>query len=342
MLEKVLRTGSFEDPASRVERILSAQEPVFAAAFSQAVRQIRNQFTIGRLADLLESGAFEEALERLEDAASALGVTAAEQVTASAAAAATALSGALVVPIRFDVTNERAVQAIRQERVRLAREFTSEQRQVVTETLADGVTRGLNPRDQARLFKNSIGLTSGQLRQVQNFRRLLEEGSSDVFSRNLRDRRFDRTIRGAQAAGRVLTGQEIDRMVNRYRERTLAFRSRVIARTEALRSANQGNHLLYSQAAEAGQIPGDFLIRTWRTARDSRVRDSHSSIEGQTILGLETRFTTGNGNSLLYPGDPGAPASDVVQCRCSVATRVFQTLEGLQGFLAQRGLSLAA
>ena len=34
-------------------------------------------------------------------------------------------------------------------------------------------------------------------------------------------------------------------------------------------------------------------------------------------------FRSGNGNALRYPGDPQAPASDVIQCRCRRAVRIL-------------------
>lgn len=51
-------------------------------------------------------------------------------------------------------------------------------------------------------------------------------------------------------------------------------------------------------------------------------RDSHADMEGQTVNGADTPFISGAGNQLLYPGDPLAPAGEVINCRCYVVSRV--------------------
>jgi uncharacterized protein with gpF-like domain len=58
-------------------------------------------------------------------------------------------------------------------------------------------------------------------------------------------------------------------------------------------------------------------VQTWNTAGDERVRESHADMEGQQVP-LGQPFVSGLGNDLMYPGDPSAPAEDVINCRCVV------------------------
>ena len=44
-------------------------------------------------------------------------------------------------------------------------------------------------------------------------------------------------------------------------------------------------------------------------------RDAHIAMHGQRV-GLDEVFTSGAGNELRYPGDPSAPAEEVVFCQC--------------------------
>ena len=80
--------------------------------------------------------------------------------------------------------------------------------------------------------------------------------------------------------------------------------------TEAHRDYNAGAF----NAAKASGIPN--LHKKWYTMMDDRVRDTHQYLEG-TVVGLDDRFYTYDGDSALYPGGFDDPKNNV-NCRCSV------------------------
>lgn len=54
--------------------------------------------------------------------------------------------------------------------------------------------------------------------------------------------------------------------------------------------------------------------KTWLTARDSEVRESHAELDGETRAANEV-FS----NGLSHPGDPAAiNAGEVCNCRCTI------------------------
>lgn len=57
-----------------------------------------------------------------------------------------------------------------------------------------------------------------------------------------------------------------------------------------------------------------FTRKRWVTRHDKKVRETHVHAEGQTVP-LDQPFEVG-GYPLMYPGERGAPASLVVNCRC--------------------------
>lgn len=268
------------------------------------------------------SGRFEEALEaavaagsvRLVEGATSVFVVAGQDTAAF-------LSDVLEVVVGFDQVNERAVETMRRERLRMVREFSAEQRAATRAAMVDGIARGVNPVEQARAFRGSIGLTGHQQGAVDNFRRLLSTGSREALSRELRDRRFDRTIGRAIESGEPLSDAQVERMTARYRERMLAFRARTIARTEALRAVHQGSQEAYLQAIDGGHVDPGELVQTWVTAGDERVRGSHRTMNRQARPFGEP-FVSGKGNQLRHPGDFAAPPSETVQCRCALTTRI--------------------
>ncbi|MEE8609010.1 MAG: phage minor head protein [Nitrospiraceae bacterium] len=309
------------DPESRLLALIASAEPRLQNALLNAVTATKKSLTLDTLMRLIESGKFEEAVEiavragsiRLADETAAVYTQAGQEGSKF-------LTDVLEVTVGFDQVNDRAVRIIQQDRLRLIREFSAEQRRATRAALTDGIRRGLNPIDQARNFRGSIGLTARQQLAVERYRTLLQEGSTEALERTLRDRRFDSTVRSAVRRGVPLTNKQVKQMTGRYSERLLAHRAKVIGRTEALRAVHAGNDEAYRQAIDDGVLNVDQLRRTWITARDERVRGSHRGLNGLT-RGMDETFP-GLGGPLRFPGDPAAPASETVQCRCALTTRI--------------------
>ena len=313
------------DTEDRLLRLVANAETRLRIAATNAIIAARDApGTLAELSVLLAQGRIEDAIQaaglagaiRIADAYAAVYIAAGQRGTAF-------LEDVLDVVIGFDVVHWRAVDHMQGERLRFIREFTDSQRDATRLAMVDGIERGLNPIAQARNFRSSVGLTARQQEAVINYRRLLEragEGDTEALTRELRDRRFDPTVRRAAASREPLSQAQIDRMVERYRERYIKYRAEVIGRTEALRAVHAGNDEGYRQAIDEGVINLEELQRTWVTARDERVRTTHRLAGGQ-VRGINEPFIVG-GAQLRYPGDSRAPARETVQCRCAVATRL--------------------
>jgi hypothetical protein len=322
-----VRPGGATDAASRISRLIAYQEKRFQEVFRQAIKSIQNEFTLAQLADLLAQGKLEEALAGVERAARLLGSAYGDSLASSARSSAAFLNRALTVAIAFDVSNHRAVSMMQQNTLRLVQGFTAEQKRLVRRVMTEAIAEGMNPRNQARLFRETIGLTERQARAVQNYRKSLlavgrnPELTGPALQRRLRDKRFDRTVVRALREGQTIPQERIDRMVNRYRQRYVNYRAETIARTEALRSVHQGNELMYQQAYENGDIKPSEVLRTWISTGDDRTRDSHAMLHGEQRAPDEG-WEVGIGGMLMYPGDPSAPPEETIQCRCSLTTRL--------------------
>lgn len=91
-------------------------------------------------------------------------------------------------------------------------------------------------------------------------------------------------------------------------------RARTIARTE---SAGVQSAATIAAAMNRNAVLEEDLDQVWMATMDSRTRDTHFAADGQrTTLG--GTFTVG-GAALRYPGDPNAPASERINCRCRAA-----------------------
>lgn len=309
--------AEFNYGQEQIARIVQQAETMFRRRFMEAVQQIRDTVTLEELERLLALRQFDEALVQAEVAATNLSNAYVQAYVLAAEDVLGFVSNSVGITIRFDQVNARAVTDMRRASLRMIAEFTSGQRAATRLALVQGIRSGLNPAAQAREFRQSIGLTARQVQAVANYRRLLETGSAAALQRELRDRRFDGSIRRAVSGEKPLTTEQVDRMVQRYYERSLAERAITIARTEALPAVHRGGDEAFRQAVEAGVV--EDLEQTWHTANDGRVRHpSHTAMDGQKRP-LGEPFLSGNGNLLFHPGD--GPAEDAIRCRCVKTTQ---------------------
>lgn len=313
------------DRYTRLLKLIDRLEPGLQQAFIVAVKDVRKSLgTLANIERLMLSGQLEDALLTAVYAGSGtLTGVQADSYIAAGKSTTLFLSGALKITVPFDQVNDGAVSAMRDNRLNLIREFSDEQILVARQSMTEGIERGLNPREQARSFRASIGLTARQQQAVYNYRKLLESGSADALNRQLRDKRFDRTVASSIRSGEPLTKPQIDRMTTRYQERYIKYRSEVIARTEALRSVHQGSENAYDQAIEQGSLYPDQLSREWIVRKDGRERDSHHHLGGTIVKHGEVFH--GKYGDIRYPGDTNAPGSETIQCRCSITTRIRRT-----------------
>ena len=63
--------------------------------------------------------------------------------------------------------------------------------------------------------------------------------------------------------------------------------------------------------------------KEWISVQDDRTRDAHLIMDG-VVVPMDAKFevpatSQGEGAFMEYPGDPTAPAEQVVNCRCTTA-----------------------
>lgn len=317
------------DTKERIDALIDREERRIALLFRAAVRNMQSQLDLKEVERLLSQGRLEEVLEMSRKIAEQLGVAAQTSFITAGTATASWLASAGVATILFDQVNERAVRLMKENTLRLITSFTDEQRRATRAALVDGIARGANPREQARAFRASLGLTEYQMGIVNNYRRKLERvGQAGVpkgeqlaaLKNELRDARSDKSVRRALRRMTPLPEAQIASMVERYQSRFIKYRSEVIARTEALATVHQGVEEAFQQGAEQGLFTLDELEREWDSSGDGRVRDTHRYLDGRKRNVGEV-WRTSNG-AIRYPGDPDAPASERIQCRCVLLTRV--------------------
>jgi hypothetical protein len=199
-------------------------------------------------------------------------------------------------------------------------ELTTEQLSAIHDILVRGTQEGTSPDEIARAVRRNIGLTSTQMSHVENYRRELLDNDYGALERGLRDKRFDGLVQRTFDQNGKLSIDQVDRLVDAYHRKYLAYRAMTIARTEGVGFANNG-HILAVRAMLL-QNPGFTVIKTWNAKRDQHTRPDHYAMHNTQVIGLETQFEAPSGDQIRWPHDQTAKARQVCNCRCTISCRL--------------------
>lgn len=325
-----------------IEEMVLAAMPNIERAFLSSIQMVRSDALIGDIIDRLRRGDIDGAVDavQLDDAAFAAYQASVDatfigagQTFTQALPKRSSVTGDRMV-VRFDGRNARAERILQELAGQQITNMVQDQLVVIRTHLTEAMIAGRNPRAAAlelvgrinprtgRRDGGIIGLTEQMERYVRRARQELETGKYAAYmDRTRRDRSLDRLIRAAEKADRPLTPEEIERMTGRYSDRLLMLRAENIGRTEAMAAIQASQDEALRQAVDKGLVAKQDVRRIWRTASDTRVRHTHAAMAGQEV-GLDEAFLSPSGAKLMYPGDPQAPADEVINCRCVVENRI--------------------
>jgi hypothetical protein len=119
--------------------------------------------------------------------------------------------------------------------------------------------------------------------------------------------RIRETVAQAMQEGVGIT--EITRRIrdDAFSHEVTTARARTIARTETVGALNEGQYV-------AATTRGVMQSKRWLSQDDGRVRDAHVNADNDGWIGVDGVFS----NGLRFPHEPGAPADQVINCRCTL------------------------
>jgi uncharacterized protein with gpF-like domain len=334
------------------EPIANRLEPRVRRAFLESIATIRADAQIGQIVRALESNDIDRALRMLNIDRAHFGPLE-RSLRAAFEESGDAITAALMaqaknagVQVRgvFDASNPRAQRFVQEQSSRLITEITEDMREAARTLMVANMQAQTAPRATAldlvgrinratgKRHGGIIGLHSRDAEAAQTALRELRVGPSteegrqalrNYLSRKTRDRRFDATVRRAIREGTPVPDDKARRMIASMENRMLRNRGETIARTELLSSTNAAQEEGLEQLVESGKAQRKNVKSKWDSSEDGATRPSHSSMDGQVRQQGEP-FTTGNGYQLMHPGDrsQGAPAEEIINCRCVKRPRV--------------------
>lgn len=332
-MTETIRKVTGPEAVQRLDAVARRMEPRLRRAFLDAIENVRDRLNAREVARALDNGDVEAVMRLvspglLEEDMRQLRAAISDAVLAGGAEAAATQPdvfgpGLQQVRFVFDATNPRLANYAQQISSTRVREISNDIRETVRTTISAGTVAGDNPITTARDVREFVGLTDRQRRAVANYRRMLEGLDAEAMARELRDRRFDPTIARAIRDDKPLRRAQIDKMVERYRQRYVKYRSETIARTESIRSVQGAQHELFQSYVDEGKIEERQVRRFWHYTRDDRTRNWHRNIPSMNPAGVGQNepFETTLG-PLMFPGDPNASGANTINCRCAVFSRI--------------------
>lgn len=270
-----------------IYRIADRLAPALRAAFLQAIATLLETVTLAILIRAIESGDLATIVATIPIAKlpTALGpaVAVIEEVVRETATQTIADLG---IDVSFTLVNPFAVNAAATQGSRFITNITLETQAAIRALVARATREGIAPRELARLIEPLIGLTTRQTQAALNYRAALVEAG--------------------------LTGPALEKKVETYATKLLKQRALMIARTETIAAANEGQRAAWLAAVEAGLIdPGD-TGRVWSATHDERVCPICDLLDGTTVAFDEPFIIESTGEALCGP--PAHPL-----CRCTVS-----------------------
>jgi len=114
-----------------------------------------------------------------------------------------------------------------------------------------------------------------------------------------------RDIQAGMREGETIS--EITARIQGRMDNVAAHKPRTIAQTSVTAGSSQAQQLAYEETG--------LYAKRWLSQRDGKVRATHTAADGQEVQAGDS-FLVGSA-SLRFPGDPAAPAEEVVNCRCT-------------------------
>jgi hypothetical protein len=338
----------WETKASKVDKLLRKYAPEVAAAFSASIADLGRRVDVKKLEKALTAGDLTAALNafNLDSTAFVVFEEAFRQAFIGSGLAfvattpdATGPNGDKIV-LRFNGRDQAAEQWLRQHSGTMVRDVVADTRNALRAVMADGLARGVNPKTLVPALAGRsnpsnrvrtggiLGLTSEQAQYAENMLAELLSGDAskldDYLGRKLRDKTLDTKVAGYLRSNTPVPAALAERAVAAYRSKLAAHRAKTVGLTETLTAMSKSEFTAFEQAVASGQVEESSVEKFWEDANDRKVRHTHSILGDGKGIPFRQPFISASGARLMHPHDRslGAPASEIIGCRCRVRYRI--------------------
>lgn len=311
-------------------------EPHIRRAFEEAIQRASNAINLRQVTELLEANQLEEIVRVLRlDQSVLYPLTEALRggYIAGGNLGATVVPKSLIGYFGFNGNHERAEAWITHSGARFIRGVAEESAQTVRSSVQAGIRQGRSSRSVAseligrrvgsRRVGGVLGLTSHQADSIISGRAKLASGNPTLMREylglKLRDKRFDRSIAKAIREGQVITGKQLDQIMEAHRSKALRYRAKVVAKFEVRQALAAGREEAMLQVLDHPNV--EDVSARWQHNLSKEPRSDHVAMSGTVVL-LGQGFQFPDGTRMERPHDPQAPLRHRIGCNCVAVYRV--------------------
>lgn len=272
-------------------------------------------------------------------------ITSAYAKAGASTAAQIRAQGVARVGTRFQMTNPRAEQWIRENVAERVVGFAREQIEVARNTIQAGYAAGQGPRSIAvdlagRVVGGSrtggvLGLDgprAARLQSVTHGMRTAEGVRSLVIRREdgtlvpryKINTATSRRLLKAYRAGTAVPEDERVISERQYKNALLQSRADTVSATETGNAVMGARDEEWRQLAESEGLSDSNIIKTWwhRRGASETHRPDHLAMSGQSVRGMDTPFLFADGTQMLHAHDPAGGAKHNINCGCDTEYRL--------------------
>lgn len=328
-------------------QLIAELEPQIKRAFMASVTDLSANVDWRLLLSQLSAGNIDGAIDALNISPAAwsqysAAVTNAYATSGAAVAAQIQQTGIGSIGTRFNTTNPRAEQWIRENVGEAITGFTREQREVARAVIEEGYAAGKGPRN---IGTDLVGRATGpsgarqggvlglDAPRAERLRKVVDgmatpEGVQALVIKHQNGNLSLRYRVNKSTANRILSAYRKEQAVpeaqrltseRQYKNALLQARGDTVANTETANAVLGARDEEWRQVIENEGIQDSQIIKTWRHARGASAnhRPSHLAMAGHSVRGIETEFVFNDGGALRFAHDPHGEARHVINCGCS-------------------------
>jgi hypothetical protein len=344
------------------DELLAQYEPKVAAAFREAIEEIKSSIVLKTIVERLERGDIAGAVAAVQfepEVFAALEMSLREAFNTGGINMAQSLPS-LISPdgtrvlFQFGIRNLEGERLIREQSSTLVTNITADQRDALRMAFETGLAAGKNPtataldvigrvsRITGRREGGTIGLTTPQVEFIygaKGARANLLSGEPELMRKYLnlktRDRRFDRSVLKAIREERPVDTAIVSKIVSRLSDKNLQLRGETIGLEETRTALFSVRDNAIRQQVEAGKITAQEVTKKWKHSGSEHPRMQHVQMAAQNAVSLDMPFVAPDGTMLMYPHDPKAPARHRLGCKCRVEYDIDYIAAGLRRYRAR-------
>ena len=324
--------------------LISELEPQIRRAFMASVTDLQAGVNWPLLLERLTAQDTEGAIAALNINAAAWAEYSATMTTAYAKAGASTMAqiqavGVAPIGVRFDMSNPRAQQWIRESVAESVVGFTREQITGARAVIEAGYARGEGPRTIATDLAGRVtggtrqggilGLDNPRaarlqavkvgMRTPEGVQALVIKGQDGKLTMRYKvNAATEKRIFSAYNAGTEVP--EAARLISerQYQSALLKARADTVSQTETASAVANSTRESWTQTAEARGLDAGAVQKKWVHLRGSKEgRIEHIQMNGVTVMGLNTPFILPSGQPMQNPHDPAGGAKQNINCACN-------------------------